>query len=123
LGEEPIKNILKKAKRQLPKGKASIILLRVPETWFADKAGTKVIEHAVNGFIEKEKTTRVSAIYIFVSETNLLPREKMARTFCVKEFQNKYCDQRSGIDLCLTAENDRWCNLQEWVARVSGITE
>src|SRR5262249_18477491 len=123
LREEPIKNILKKAKGQHPKCKAGIILLRVPENWFADKAVTAVIEHAVNGFFEKEKTTRVSSVYIFVSETNLLPKAKMARTFCVKEFQNKYCSRRSGIDLRLTTEDGRWCNLQDWVSGVSGITE
>jgi hypothetical protein len=123
LGEEPIKNILKKAKSQLPKGKAGIILLCVPETWFAGNAVTTVIENAVNGFLEKEKTTRVSSIYIFVSETTLLPREKMARTFCVKEFQNKHCALRSGIVLHLTAQKGRWRNLQEWVAGLSGITE
>jgi hypothetical protein len=123
LGEEPIKNILKKAKNQLPKGKAGIVLLRLPETWFADKTAMTLIEQAVNGFLTKEKTTRVSSVYVFVSETKLLPRQKMARVFCVKEFQNTHCDRRSGINLELSEENGRWLNLQDWVSRVSGITE
>lgn len=122
LAEEPIKNILKKAKSQLPKGKTGIILLRVPETWFSDKTATTVIENAINGFIEKEKSTRVSSIFLFVSEMKLLPNEKMARAFYVKEFQNKYCNLRSGIELRLTDENGRWRNLQNWVSSVSGIT-
>ena len=123
LAEEPIKNILKKAKSQLPKGRVGIILLRVPETWFADKAATTVIENAINSFIKKEKTTRVSSIFLFVSETKLLPHEKMGRAFCVKEFQNKYCGRRSSIELHLTCENGRWCNLQDWVSEITGITD
>jgi hypothetical protein len=124
LAEEPIRNILKKAKSQLPKGKAGMILLRVPENWFTDTTATTVVERAVTGFIEKERTTRVSSVYIFVSETRLLPKERMARAFLVREFQNKHCGLRSGIDLHrLTDDSDRWCYLQDWVTRVSGITE
>jgi hypothetical protein len=123
LGEEPIRNILKKAKNQLPKGKAGIVLLRIPETWFADKTAMTVIEQAVEDFLTKAKTTRVSSFYVFVSETKLLPRQKMARVFLVKEFQNTHCDRRSGINLQLAEENGRWRNLQDWVSSVSGITE
>lgn len=122
LGEEPIKNILKKAKNQLPKGKAGIILLRVPERWLSGGAAKSIIENAIHDFIEKEKTTRVSSIFLFVSETKLLPNAKTARILCVKEFPNIYCNRGSGIIAKFSCENDRWHSLQDWVSSYTGIT-
>ena len=98
LNESSIINTLKNAKGQLPKGKAGIILLRVPENWLTDmSAGTTVIGNAVNNFIQKEKTTRVSSVFVFASETRFLPTDQMARVFEVKEFRNEYCAKSSGI--------------------------
>ena len=56
--------------------------------------GITVIQGAIDGFIETEKTTRVSSVFVFSSETRLLPHEQTAQLFRVKEFQNKYCASR-----------------------------
>jgi hypothetical protein len=110
LNDRSIINILKSAKSQLPKGKAGIILLRVPENWLADMAaGTAVIGQAIEAFIAREKTTRVSSVYVFVSETRFLPNDHMANVFRVKEFRNRYCDMPSGITI-----PDLTCGLPNW---------
>jgi hypothetical protein len=122
LNERSIINILKKAKSQLPKGKAGIILLRVPETWLVDmQAGSTVIGNAVNDFMSNEKTTRISSVFIFASETRFLPNDQMARVFRIREFQNSYCKQHSGIvfpDLTRGVHN--WRHLEDLAKRVLG---
>jgi hypothetical protein len=92
LDERTIFNTLKGAKGQLPKGKAGVILLRVPENWLDDMAaGIAVIQAAVDGFIEREKTTRVSSVFVFASETRFPVAGKTAHIFGVKEFRNRHC--------------------------------
>jgi len=100
LNERSIYNTLKGAKGQLPKGKAGVILLRVPENWLADMAaGISVIQAAVDRFIEREKTTRVSSVFVFASETRFPMPGKTAHIFRVKEFRNRHCDMASGITI------------------------
>lgn len=120
LNEHSILNALKNAKKQLPKGKAGAILLRVPETWLVDmNAGTTVIEAATKDFIKSEKTARVSSIFIFASETRFLPNDKMARTFLVKEFKNEFCPLYSGISVrsIMGGGERRWRSLEDLVQR------
>ena len=99
LNERSIMNTLEDARKQLPKQKAGLILLRIPETWLVDMdAGTDVVEKTVTHFFERKKTTRVSSVFVFASETRcFLPNNKMARIFMVKEFRNRYCERGSGI--------------------------
>lgn len=124
LSDRSIINILKKAKSQLPKGKAGIILLRVPETWFAvQEAGMRVIGKAVSDFIAAERTTRVSSVYVFVSETAFLPNDQMARVFKIKEFRNAFCQQGSGITIPdLTRGVSNWRNLEDVASHELGMT-
>lgn len=120
LNETSIVNALKNAKKQLPKGKAGIILLRVPETWLVDmEAGTTVIGKAINDFIKNEKTTRVSSIFAFASETRFLPNDKMARTFLAKEVKNDFCQLHSGISArsIMFGGDGRWRTLEDLVKR------
>jgi hypothetical protein len=117
--ENSIINILKSAKNQLPKGKAGIILLRIPENWIEDEeSGREVIGNAARRFLDREKSTRLTSVFVFVSETRLLPEKRMAHIFRIKEFQNQYCDKRSGIclpDLSHGAPN--WRLLQKLAER------
>jgi hypothetical protein len=123
LNERSIFNTLQDAKKQLPKGKAGLILLRVPETWLVDmEAGANVIEKAVNDFIERGKTTRVSSVFVFASETRpFLPRQQMARTFMVKEFRNRFCVQGPGILIPDFSHGVKsWRTLDDFAQRVLG---
>lgn len=120
LSERSMVNAAKKAKGQLPAGKAGIILLRVPETWLMDmKAGTSVIERAIDDFIRTEKSTRVSSSFVFASETRFLPDEKMARTFLVRECRNEFCKLHAGISArdVETGGAGRWHTLEDFAER------
>jgi hypothetical protein len=123
LNERSIANTLEDARKQLPKGKAGLILLRVPESWLVDmEAGTNMIENAANHFIERKKTTRVSSIFVFASEARFVPgQEKTAMTFLVKEFRNRYCEQGSGIVIPDFSHGvESWRSLVAFAQRVLG---
>jgi hypothetical protein len=99
LNDRSIINTLKAAKKQLPKGRAGIVLLRVPEEWIADmELGTSTIEGAVSHFFRTARTTRVSSVFVIVSETKIFPTaEKMAQILRIKQFRNPHCEKGPGI--------------------------
>lgn len=82
-------------------------------------AGTTVIETAINAFIKSEKTSRVSSIFVFASETRFLPNDKMARTFLVKEFKNDFCPLYSAISArsIMWGGEGRWRTLEGLVKK------
>jgi hypothetical protein len=83
------------------------------------EAGTTVIGKAIDYFIKSEKTTRVSSIFVFASETRFLPNDKMAQTFLVKEFKNEFCPLYSGVSArsVMWGGEGRWRRLEGLVKR------
>ncbi len=118
LNERSIFNILEKARRQLPKDKAGLILLRVPENWLVDREkGQTVIGAAIDGFIRRKKSERFSSIYLFASET-IVSVEQTARVLRVKEFPNIHCTWHSGIRASRLEQGAaNWRNLEDVAKR------
>jgi hypothetical protein len=125
LNERSITNILETARKQLPKGKAGLILLRVPEEWIADmELGTSTIENAIIKFFRHAKTTRVSSVFTFISETRVFfTQEKMAQMFRVKAFRNTHCEKGPGICIPFHIPDPlpNWTSLQSLVAAELGL--
>jgi len=95
-----IRNILKAAKDQLPKGDGTgIVLLRIPEEWWdpwAKPAGLTAVSSAVEEFFAKEKTTRISSVLVLQHRTDI--REgHMAQFLLCKEHPNPHCSIKSGL--------------------------
>jgi hypothetical protein len=92
------------------------------EAWLVDmEAGTSVVDKSVNHFIDRKRTARVSSIFVFASDARSFPNQKTARTFMVKEFRNRYCQQGSGIvipDFSRGVES--WRNLEDFARRLLG---
>jgi hypothetical protein len=65
LNVNSVVNAQKTAKNQLPKGKAGVILLRILEHWTPEiDKGSTVVQDGVQGFIDRETTSRVSSVIV-----------------------------------------------------------
>ena len=94
-----IQNALKSKWEQLPKGGAGSIILRVPSHWVNDEQKQRNVEMAIQEFIRSRKTSRLSSIFILMSQVQVLNNDKMAEIFAIKEFRNEHCSKGSGVQL------------------------
>lgn len=95
-----IKNSLKHAKKQLPKGETGIVLLRIPEVWvpWTDDGVTKLqaVIKAVEEWFAEEKTKRVSSVVILDSRTDVFG-PMMYQAWYFQEYINPSCTDKSGL--------------------------
>jgi hypothetical protein len=113
-----IKNSLKHAKKQLPKGETGIVLLRIPEVWvpWNNEGVTKLqaVINAVEAWFAEERTTRISSVVIFDSRTDMFGT-MMHPAWYFKEFENPYCTDKSGLPNMPKNELGRLMPSGNWV--------
>jgi hypothetical protein len=113
-----IKNSLKEAKKQLPRGETGIVLLRIPEVWvpWNDDGVTKLqaVIKAVEEWFAEEKTTRVSSVVVLDSRTDLFGT-MMYQAWYFKEYQNPHCADKSGLPNMPTNELGHLVPFGDWV--------
>jgi hypothetical protein len=99
-----IKNTLKDAKDQLPKGVGTgIVMVRIPEEWHEDgDAALDELSGFVDGFFESEKTKRISSVVLIQYRTVRLPDQLMAQTMQYADRVNLRCPIRSGLPPIMT---------------------
>jgi len=118
LSENTIRNTLKEAKSQLPKGETGIILLRIPEDWVPWKDGAinlEQIANAVTNWFAKEKTKRVSSVVVFDSRTDVLDSRVLNNCY-YREFTNPFCSDCSGLPNMSLAEQGCAQKVRNWVS-------
>jgi len=113
-----IKNSLKTAKKQLPRGETGFVLLRIPEVWvpwneFGVAKLQAVIECVEDWFVE-EKSTRVSSVVVIDSRTDVFGT-MMNQAWYFKEYPNPYCTDKSGLPSMPSNELGHLVPLGSWV--------
>jgi hypothetical protein len=99
LNPKGIKNTLKHAKGQLPKGEAGIIMLRIPEEWWATgemRPAIEAVSSAIEEFFAKEKTSRLSSV-LCVQHRTVNHDGWMSQFLLAREYENPFCSVRSGL--------------------------
>jgi len=113
-----IKNSLTAAKKQLPKGETSIVLLRIPEVWVlwndVGVAKLQAVIKAVEDWFSKEKTTRISSVVVLDSRTDFFGT-MMYPAWYFKEYLNPHCKDKSGLPNMPTNELGHLVPLGNWV--------
>jgi hypothetical protein len=96
-----IKNTLKEAKSQLPRGEGGIILLRVPHSWYSSnpQARDGEIDLAVSEFFAKEKTKRLASVFVVVSDFIGVDEPTCKHYLMMSEFRNPHCPTDAGLIL------------------------
>jgi hypothetical protein len=116
--EKTIRDTLKAAKSQLPKGETGILLLRVPEEWVPFNNGVaklQAIIDAIGEWIKSEKTTRVSSILYVDSRIDVVDSIVYPH-IAYKEYKNPFCDDVSGLPaLDYEATRRNWLSISDLV--------
>jgi hypothetical protein len=117
LSEETIKNTLTEAKKQLPKGKTSIVLLRIPEVWMAYanfEAELLTVRKAVSDWLRKEKTSRISSVFIVECRTDVIHNQVHNYWYPI-ECKNPFCKDVTGLPEVVTYVRHSTIPVDNWI--------
>jgi hypothetical protein len=114
-----IKNTLKDAKSQLPRGETGVVLLRIPEEWVpwapleVGVSRLRAVINAVEDWFTKEKTTRISSVVVLSSRTDM-DDKWVYPAWYFQEYRNPSCEVASGLPKMPTNERGHCLPIGNW---------